>query len=142
MDYETVDADTFGKSLRGVGLNLLVGDVKRMANFLVDVFDMKAHQVTDDFAIITYGKDVFQIHSDGTYHSHPLPSLIPESGLRGGGLEIRLYETDPDGATARAADHSHNSNLLQGPTDKPHGLRECFILCENGYAWVPSQPLA
>jgi hypothetical protein len=31
--------------------------------------------------------------------------------------------------------------VLQAPTDKPHGLRETFILCENGYAWVASRVL-
>ena len=142
MDYETVDADTFGKSLRGIGLNLLVKDVQSMAVFLRDVFGMKAHQVTGDFAIMTYGDDVFQLHSDGTYHSHPLPSLLPENGARGGGIEIRLYETDPDEAAGKAEAHSHASTIFEVPTDKPHGLRECFILCENGYAWVPSRRLS
>ena len=141
MDYETVDADMFGKSLRGVGLNLLVRDVKNLAGFLCDVFGMQSHQVTGDFAIMTYGDDVFQLHSDGTYHSHPLPSLLPENGPRGGGIEIRLYETDPDKAVGKAEAHSHASTVLEAPTDKPHGLRECFILCENGYAWVPSRRL-
>ncbi len=28
MDYETVSAEDFGKSLRGIGLNLLVRDVR------------------------------------------------------------------------------------------------------------------
>ncbi len=141
MDYETIDADAFGKSLKGIGLNLLVRDVKRMVVFLTDVFGMKGHQITHDFAIITYGNQVFQLHSDGTYHSHPLPSLIPESGPRGGGIEIRLYETDPDDALSKSEAHAHNSSVLQEPADKPHGLRECFILCENGYAWVPSRRL-
>ncbi|MDJ0612078.1 MAG: hypothetical protein QNJ29_00270 [Rhizobiaceae bacterium] len=141
MDYETVDADRFGKSLQGIGLNLLVRDVKSLACFLVDVFDMKAHQVTDDFAIMTYGNDVFQLHSDGTYHGHPLPSLLPENGPRGGGIEIRLYNTDPDEAAHKAQTHPHATTLLQEAMDKPHGLRECFILCENGYAWVPSRRL-
>ena len=112
-----------------------------MSVFLRDVFGMEAHQVTTDFAIMTYGVDVFQLHSDGTYHSHPLPSLLPENGARGGGVEIRLYETDPDEAAAEAEAHSHASTVLEAPTDKPHGLRECFILCENGYAWVPSRRL-
>ncbi|MCX8508535.1 MAG: glyoxalase, partial [Rhodobacteraceae bacterium] len=31
--------------------------------------------------------------------------------------------------------------LLQPPADKPHGLRECTILCSNGYAWVASRRL-
>jgi hypothetical protein len=30
MDYETVSADAFGASLKGLGLNLLTRDVRRM----------------------------------------------------------------------------------------------------------------
>uniref|UniRef100_UPI0037D9A10E VOC family protein n=1 Tax=Tateyamaria pelophila TaxID=328415 RepID=UPI0037D9A10E len=56
---------------------------------------------------------------------------------RGGGIEIRLYDTDPEDAVARA--EAHGGTILQEPTNKPHGLREAYILCENGYAWVPSQ---
>ncbi len=141
MDYNKVSADQFGRSLKGIGLNLLVRDVKSQVRFLTDVFAMKAHQVSEDFAIMTYGKQVFQIHADRTYHSHPLPSLLPENGPRGGGIEIRLYDTDPDDAAARAQRHDHNSTLLQEPTDKPHGLRECAVLCKNGYAWVASRAL-
>ena len=138
MDYETVDAGDFGRSLKGLGLNLLVRDVRALAAFLEDVFAMKAHRVSGDFAIMVYGADIFQLHSDQTYHSHPLPSLLPEAGPRGAGAEIRLYETDPDAAAERAKRHER-AVILQAPADKPHGLRECVILCENGYAWVPSR---
>lgn len=138
MDLETVNASDFGRSLKGIGLNLLVRDVPRQVAFLCDVFDMKAFQVSADFAILTYGENVLQIHSDGTYHSNPLLSLLPEAGPRGGGLEIRLYETDPDKAVAKARAHEQDLTILQEATDKPHGLREAYILCENGYAFVPS----
>lgn len=137
MDYETVDADSFGRSLRGIGLNLLVRDVGNEVAFLKAVFDMKAFQATQDFAIMTYGDQVFQVHSDGTYHSNPLLGLLPESPPRGAGIEIHLYDTDPDAAVARAV--AHGATILQDPTDKPHGLREAYILCENGYAWVASR---
>ena len=43
MDFETVDAVAFGKSLRGIGLNLLVRDVPAECAFLETVFGMKAH---------------------------------------------------------------------------------------------------
>ncbi len=138
MDYETVDADSFGRALRGIGLNLLVRDVKAECAFLETVFEMKCHQVTADFAIVSYGSQVFQLHSDGTYHSNPLLGLLPENPPRGAGLEIRLYETDADMAVERA--NAAGATVLQEATDKPHGLREAYILCENGYAWVPSQP--
>ena len=137
MDFETVTPEDFGRALKAIGLNILVRDVKRLAAFLEHVFDMKAHRMTADFAIMTYHGEVFQLHSDGTYASHPLPGLLPEAGARGAGAEFRLYETDPDEAAARAATYP-DATVLQQPTDKPHGLRECYILCENGYAWVPS----
>jgi len=137
MDYDDIDADSFGRSLRGIGLNLLVRDVAAEVAFLVGVFGMRAHQVSADFAIMTYGDQVFQLHSDGTYHSNPLLGLLPENPPRGGGIEIRLYDTDPDDAVARV--EAHGGTILQEPTDKPHGLREAYTLCENGYVWVPSR---
>jgi hypothetical protein len=138
MDYEAVSPEEFGRALSGLGLNLLVRDVPAQAVFLTRVFAMTAHRVSADFAIMAYAGQVFQLHADATYHSHPLPSLIPGSGPRGGGLEIRLYQTDPDSAAALA--EPAGGVVLQPPTDKPHGLREAVILCPTGYAWVPSRP--
>lgn len=138
MDYYTIGAEPFGAGLRGIGLNLLVRGVAAEVDFLTQVFGMRAHQPTADFAIMTYGSQVFQLHSDGTYHSNPLLSLLPETPPRGAGIEIRLYDTDPEKAVAKA--EAHGARILQAPTDKPHGLREAYILCENGYAWVPSRP--
>ena len=139
MDYETVSPEAFGAALRGLGINLLVRDVPAQCAFLREVFGMGIHRKSADFAIVTYGAQVFQLHSDGTYHSHPLLGLLPEQPPRGAGLEIRLYDSDPDAAAAKA--EVLGAMILQPPTDKPHGLREACILCANGYAWVPSRPL-
>jgi hypothetical protein len=139
MNYETISAGDFGKSLRGIGINLLVRDVIEQCQFLEAVFLVKTHRVSADFAIVTYGDQVFQLHSDGTYHSNPLQGLLPDNPPRGAGIEIRFYDTDPEEAVKRAK--ALNAVILQEPTDKPHGLREAYILCENGYAWVPSRPL-
>ena len=139
MDYDTVSAEDFGASLRGIGVNLLVRDVGRQVAFLKELFGMEAFQPTEDFAIMTYGDQVFQLHSDGTYHSNPLLGLLPENPPRGAGIEIRLYDTDPD--MVEAAAESAGGTVLQGATDKPHGLREVYVLCENGYAWVASRAL-
>jgi len=139
MDYDKVSAGDFGASLRGIGLNLLVRDVGREVAFLKALFGMEAFQPTVDFAIMTYGDQVFQLHVDGTYHSNPLLGLLPETPPRGAGIEIRLYDSDPDVVEAGA--EAAGGVVLQGATDKPHGLREVYVLCENGYAWVASRAL-
>lgn len=139
MDFDSVTAPDFGRSLSGLGLNLLVRDVPKHAGFLVEVFEMQAHRVSKDFAIIAYHGQLLQLHADGTYHANPLLSLLPEAGPRGSGAELRLFETDPDKAAARAEDAG--GMILQPPTDKPHGLRETYIMDPNGYVWVASRPL-
>ncbi|OSQ52590.1 VOC family protein [Marivita geojedonensis] len=139
MDYETVSAEEFGASLRGMGLNLLVRDVEAQAQRLAALFGMTAFRVSRDFAILQYGTQVFQLHADSTYATHPLLNLLPENPPRGAGVQIHLFDTDPDDSAERA--EALGFTILQPPTDKPHGLRECFLLCEDGYAWVPSRPL-
>lgn len=139
MDFDTVSADAFGASLRGLGINILVSDLPRCVDFLTDVFAMNAHQASADFAIMVYQSQVFQLHSDATYAAHPLQALVPENPPRGLGIELRLYDSDPDTAAARA--EAMGAMVLQAPSDKPHGLRECAILGPDGYLWVPSRPL-
>ncbi|MEM0948343.1 MAG: VOC family protein [Pseudomonadota bacterium] len=139
MDYETISADAFGASLRGLGLNLLVRDVVREVAFLTDVMGLSADRVSADFAIMTYGDQVFQLHADRTYSQNALLGLMPELPPRGAGVELRLYDTDPDLTCARAV--TKGAEILAKPADKPHGLREAYILSPDGYAWVPSRPL-
>ena len=139
MNFDTVSADAFGASLRGMGVNILVSNVPRYVDFLTDVFNMKAHQASADFAIMVYQSQVFQLHSDATYSAHPLLPFLPENPPRGLGIELRLYDSDPDAAAERA--EALGVLILQAPSDKPHGLRECAILGPNGYLWVPSRPL-
>ncbi|MDV4144564.1 MULTISPECIES: glyoxalase [Shimia] len=139
MDYDAVGPAEFGASLRGIGLNLLVRDVTAHCTLLKTVFGIEAFQPTADFAILRYGDQVFQIHSDATYATNPLLGLLPEAPPRGAGIEIRLYDTDPDEAVVRGEEAG--MHVLQPPTDKPHGLREAYLLCPDGYAWVPSRAL-
>ena len=139
MDFETISADAFGASLRGLGVNILLSNVPRCVDFLTQVFEMKAHQASADFAIMAYQSQVFQMPSDATYSAHPLLPLLPENPPRGLGVELRLYDSDPDTAAARA--EALGAMILQAPSDKPHGLRECAILGPDGYLWVPSRRL-
>ncbi|WP_439136515.1 VOC family protein [Roseicyclus sp.] len=136
MDLETVPAAQFGRSLTGIGLNLLSRDVRGLARFLSDVFGLSAHRLSDDFAILRHGDMLMQIHSDAAFARHPLPGLIPENPPRGGGVQIYLFGVDPDAAVARAEAVGHV--VRERATDKPHGLREATILSPEGYAFSPA----
>jgi hypothetical protein len=139
VDYETAPAATFGHSLTGLTVNLLCRDVGREAAFLETVFGMAVHRLSRDFAILVYAGRPFQLHSDGSFAGHPLHALLPEAGPRGAGMELRLHESDPDAACARA-EGVPDATVLAGPRDKAaHGLREAVILSPEGYAWVPSR---
>ena len=149
MSLDQIDAVGFGRGLRGLGLNLLVADVSRSLRFHQTVFDWQVFQLTTDFAILRRpdGSAILQLHADHTYHANPLAGLLPTAAPRGAGAELRLFDTDPDSATAKAASMARGEPesggvVLQPPTNKPHGLREAYILDPDGYCWVPSRPLS
>ena len=131
------EAAEFGRKLRGFGINLLVRDVLASVNFLREVLQMKVHRDNHDFAVVQSGRAYFQLHADHTYHSNPLTSLLPQEGVRGAGVELRLYDIDPDECELRAS--KLDFVILKKSEDRPHGLRECYILDNDGYCWVPSR---
>jgi hypothetical protein len=59
---------------------------------------------------------------------------------RGAGAELRLYGRDPDAAEAVARDLADEMGgvVLAGAADKPHGVREVYLLDPEGYCWVPT----
>ena len=136
MDYETVSAPEFGQSLAGIGVNLLSRDVRGLAGFLAEVFGLRLHRLSDDFAIVEHDGALLQIHSDATYGAHPLLSVLPETPPRGAGVQLYLFGINPDSAVARAEAAGHV--ILEAPAAKPHGLREATILSPEGYAFSPA----
>lgn len=138
MDLETVSAADFGRSLQGIGLNLLTRDVRALADFLHEVFGLSLHRLSADFALARHDATLIQIHADATFGAHPLLSLVPETPPRGAGTQIYLFGIDPDAATARA--QARGDTVLEAPRDKPHGLREATILSPEGYAFSPATP--
>ena len=140
-NWNSISGDQMGPRLRGLGLNLLVRDVERAAHFLSQVMDAAIFQPTKDFAIVKVSGTILQLHADATYHSNPLLGLLPETPPRGAGIELRLYDVDPEAAHKRAVELGYE--ILQPPTDKSatHGLLEAYILDDDGYCWVPSRPL-
>lgn len=138
-----MSADAYGRSLAGFGINLLVRDIARSLAFARDVLEAEIVYAERDFAVLrrktgSGSRIEWMLHGDATYSRHPLLGLIEDSAARGGGVELRLYDCDPDLAVARA--EAGGYTILAPALDKPHGLREAYILDPDGYCWVPSRP--
>ena len=126
----------YGQSLKGIGFNLLVTDVPRAVLFATEVLGATRFHDTDDFAALRWNGADFIFHADRSYRGHPLLGIVAGIEGRGAGVELRLYDCDPDRAEAKARELGYT--VLAGSIDKGHGLRECIILDDDGYAWVPT----
>jgi len=135
-NFDVEDAEQVGQALVGFGVNILVKDIGRSLKFLQTVFNFEILSTSDGYALLQLEEHIYQLHGDHTYSANPLLSLIPESGPRGGGIELRLFNVNPDHSQKLAEDAGYT--ILMKTADKPHGLRECFILDPDGYCWVPS----
>ena len=132
-------ASAYGRSLKGLSVNLLVKDIARAVSFAREVLGANVVYADADFAVLRRGGGEWMLHADHTYSSHPILSLTGDGALRGVGIELRLHDHDPDAAVVAATRLGYT--VLAAAADKPHGLREAYIADPDGYIWVPDRPL-
>ncbi|MDX1738615.1 MAG: hypothetical protein R3261_10280 [Alphaproteobacteria bacterium] len=129
----------YGRSLKGLGINLLVRDMEASLDFYKSVVQAHVNYWNEDFAVLSRGDVQWMLHADHTYSDNSYQGIVTGQEARGTGIELRLYDLDPDLAEAKAREGDFI--ILNGSLNKPHGLRECYLLDPDGYCWVPSRPL-
>lgn len=132
-------APAYGRSLTGLGINLLVRDIDATLPFHRVVLDAEIVYSDPDIAVLRREGVEWMLHAHHTYDAHPWHSTLTSDAPRGVGAELRLHGRDPDAAEA-AARHL-GFEIIQAATDKPHGLREAYIADRDGYVWVPDVPI-
>lgn len=132
-------ADEYGRSLRGLTVNLLVRNIGPALAFARDVLGVEPVYSDADFAMLRHGPSEWMLHADHTYRDHPLHASLAGGAARGIGAEIRLHDADPDAAEEAA--RRRGDPIVAGAMDKPHGVREAFILDPDGYLWAVDRPL-
>ncbi len=130
-------APAYGQSLRGLTINLLIRDIEAALPFYRDVLGAEIVYQDPDFAVLRHGDADWMLHADHTYQDHPLHAEA-QDGRRGIGAELRLHGCDPDAAEAAARRLGYQ--VLATAADKPHGLREAYLIDADGYLWVPDVP--
>lgn len=131
-------ADAFGRTLTGFGVNLLVRDIDASVAFATRVLGAVVIYADADFAALRHRSAEWLLHADHTYEDNPLLGFVGGEIGRGAGVELRLYQCDPDAAEAAA--RAQGYIVLAGAADKPHGLREAYLIDADGYCWVVSRP--
>ena len=54
-------------------------------------------------------------------------------------MELKLFGCNPDKAEMRVA--KNDFNVIKKSQDKPHGLRERYIIDGAGHCWVPYEKI-
>ena len=132
-------APDYGRSLKGIGFNLIVSDLEKAFHYTTQVIQATLLFKTDAFAALKLDGMDFMLHTSTTYRGNELYGTLVSDAARGVGVELRCYGVDPDAAEARARNLGYT--ILAGSIDKPHGLRECMILDADGFVWIPSRHL-
>ena len=133
-------APEYGRSLSGLGINLLVRAIEASLPFQREVLDAEVVYSDPDVAVLGRNGVEWMLHAHHTYDAHPWYPVVTSDAPRGIGVELRLHGRDPDAAEAAA--RRLGFEILQPATDKPHGLREAYIADGDGYVWVPDVPTA
>lgn len=131
-----IPAPEYGRSLTGITLNLLVKSIDVSLQFQTRVLQTTVVYSDPDIAVVRGCGTEWMFHADHTYDSNPLYNLLTDQ--RGMGVEIRLHGFDPDQAAERAKKFGYT--VLAEAADKPHGLRESYLIDPDGYLWVPDMP--
>ena len=136
---DSPSAADYGRSLTGLGFNLIVSDLENSLRFTTQVLGATLYFRSDGFAALKLCGNDFMLHVKSTYRHNELHPTLESDAPRGVGVELRCYNVDPDQAEARARELDYF--VLAGSLDKPHGLRECMILDHDGFVWIPSRHL-
>lgn len=127
-------AASYGRTLTGLSLNLIVRDVARSLPFYTEVLGFRATYSDPDFAALERDGVRLTLHADHAYEDVPWASRLTGEARRGSGAEIRILGIDPD-AVARAA-RERGSAVLYGPLTKQHGWREVHVEDPDGYVFA------
>jgi catechol 2,3-dioxygenase-like lactoylglutathione lyase family enzyme len=131
-------ASEYGRSLVSLTVNLLVQEIERALAFQREVLGARVVYSDPDIAVLEGYAAQWMLHADHTYLDHPLKSVFTGVTPRGAGIELRLHGCDPDQAEAAARRLGYR--VIASAKDAGHGLREAYLMDQDGYVWVPDVP--
>jgi catechol 2,3-dioxygenase-like lactoylglutathione lyase family enzyme len=124
-----------GKATWATGISaitLFVEDLATTRQFYQDVFDLPIHYQDDVSAVFAFGPTLLNLLTVGQAPELIEPATIasPEAGAR---MVFTITVDDVDSMCAELA--TRGVELLNGPIDRPWGIRTASFRDPAGYIW-------
>lgn len=117
----------------GIGaITLFVDDLAAMKQFYQDVFGLPVHYEDDESAVFNFGNTVINLLRTTAAHELIAPAVVggPDATAR---LQLTINVDDVDAICAELA--ARGVELLNGPMDRPWGIRTAAFRDPAGHIW-------
>ncbi|MGW2335741.1 VOC family protein [Streptomyces sp. NPDC001685] len=117
-------------------LTLFVEDLEATKRFYRDVFRLPVTYADDDSAVFDFGNTVINLLRSTAAHELIDPARVaePDAGSR---LQLTLPVDDVDAMCKELA--ARGVTLLNGPMDRPWGIRTASFRDPGGHIWEIAQ---
>jgi len=113
-------------------VTLFVEDLAATREFYVDVFDLPVMFEDDDSAVFRFGDTLINLLKSTAAHELIAPAVIagPDAGSRS---QFTLSVDDVDATCADLV--ARGVTMLNGPMDRPWGIRTASFADPGGHIW-------
>lgn len=120
-------------------ITLFVEDLRSTKAFYQEVFGLATVYEDDDSAVFDFGNMSINLLKISEAHGliEPAPVAVREAGSR---FQFTIRVEDVDALSDEL--RTRGVELLNGPMDRPWGIRTASFLDPGGHVWEIAQPLA
>jgi catechol 2,3-dioxygenase-like lactoylglutathione lyase family enzyme len=117
---------------------LFVEDLERSKAFYADVFGLPVRHEDDDSAMFRFQNTMVVLLKTGAAHELIGPAAVasPDAGSR---FQLSIFTGDLDAVCAELAEKG--VELINGPIDRPWGVRTVTFADPGGHIWEIAQDL-
>jgi catechol 2,3-dioxygenase-like lactoylglutathione lyase family enzyme len=117
-------------------ITLFVPDLDAAKRFYLEVFGLPVKYEDDNSAVFDFGNTIINLLQDSAAHAliAPAPVADPANGSR---LQLTIGVDDVDAMCAELT--SRGVELLNGPMDRPWGIRTASFTDPGGHIWEVAQ---
>jgi lactoylglutathione lyase len=113
-------------------ITLFVEDLAAARQFYLDVFELPIHFEDPNSVVFDFGNTLINLLQTSAAHALIDPAAVasPEAGAR---MQFTLDVDDVDATCAKLA--ARGVKLLNGPMDRPWGIRTASFRDPGGHIW-------